>query len=139
MVIQDRDQSRGVFFETWAKYGRGEALSPLERLVLGVILEHPEYHGVLADAGGRDRDYDPGAGNPFLHMGMHIAIREQVGTDRPPGVAGRYRALLNKTGDDHKLQHRMMSCLEEALWRAREQGAAPDEAAYLKCLGKLGE
>lgn len=139
MVIQDRDQSRAVFFETWTKYGRGEPLSPLEQLVLGVILEHPEYHGLLGDPDSRDRDYDAGGGNPFLHMGMHIAIREQVGTDRPPGVAGRYRALLKKTCDDHKLQHRMMSCLEEALWQAREQGAAPDEAAYLKCLARLGE
>ena len=35
-----------------------------------------------------DRDYTPegGQANPFLHMGLHLGIREQVATDRPAGL-----------------------------------------------------
>jgi hypothetical protein len=139
MIIQDRDAGRRVFFDVWRKYARGVELQPLEQLVLAVILEHPEYHAVLGRADSLDREFSPDAGdNPFLHMGMHIAIREQISTDRPPGISARYQILLGKTPDDHRLQHRMMECLGETLWSAKQNRRPPDEVAYLECLGKLG-
>jgi hypothetical protein len=76
--------------------------------------------------------------NPFLHMGMHIAIQEQINADRPPGSTSCYRSLLGKHPDEHKLQHRMMECLGRALWQAQRDRTMPDEAAYLECLRKLG-
>ena len=46
-LIQDRDASRRVFLEAWRQYQSGMELQPLEKLVLGVIREHPEYHALL--------------------------------------------------------------------------------------------
>ena len=115
-------------------------LQPLEKMIVGVIREHPEYHGYLRD----DEDIlaqeftpETGRTNPFLHMGMHIAIREQVATDRPPGIAGVYQLLAKSPTSRHDLEHRMMECLGETLWRAQRDNTLPDEAAYLECLQKL--
>ncbi|MEX2352726.1 MAG: DUF1841 family protein [Gammaproteobacteria bacterium] len=139
MISQDRESSRGVFVQVWEKYRNGEQLEPLQQLVLTVILEHPEYHAGLEDPDVRFRDYAPESGreNPFMHMGMHIAIREQVSTDRPPGISAIYQNLSDRFQDEHRLQHRMMECLGESLWQAQQSGGMPDDADYLECLRKL--
>jgi len=140
MLIQDRNESRRFYIGAWHKYRAGEALEPLERQLLGVILEHPEYHPQLEDAeAALAAEYTPESGqsNPFLHMGMHLALREQVGTDRPAGIAVLYRKLLQKYENEHALEHAMLECLGEALWTAQRNGLPPDEAAYLECLKRL--
>ncbi len=140
MIVEDRDTSRRVFVHAWMKYRSGNQTTPLEQLVLAVILQHPEYHCWLDDEQVLQRDFSPDAGteNPFLHMGMHIAICEQISTDRPPGTGPRYQILLGKYPDEHKLQHRMMECLGHSLWQAQLNRTMPDESAYLDCLRKLG-
>ena len=70
-------------------------------------------------------------------MGMHIAIREQLSTQRPPGINAAYEALLKRLGDPHEAEHRMMECLGEAMWLAQRNNTAPDESAYLECLQRL--
>jgi len=139
MLIRDRDASRRFFADVWVKHKKSELLAPLEGLVLAVIFEHPEYHAMLEDEETLLGEFDPGSGreNPFLHMGMHIAIREQVATDRPAGITSLYQSLSARHQDDHKLEHRMMECLGEALWRAQRSGGMPDDVTYLKCLRKL--
>jgi len=140
MLIQGREESRRYFVETWRKYRAEEALEPLERQLLGVILEHPEYHAQLDDGeAALAAEFTPegGQSNPFLHMGMHLALREQVGTDRPAGIAALYRRLLHKYESEHALEHAMLECLGEALWTAQRNGLPPDEAAYLECLKRL--
>lgn len=140
MFIQDRESGRRFFIQVWRKYNEGVVLEPLEQLLLGVLLEHPEYQNILSDADtalGTEYTPETGLSNPFLHMGMHIAIREQVATDRPAGIAALYRDLLRKYGDEHKLEHAMMECLGEALWTAQRHNLPPDEAGYLDCLKRL--
>lgn len=139
MLVQDRDTSRRVFVDTWVKYRRGDQITALEQLVLGVVLQHPEYHHLLEQPDILQHDFSSAGDtqNPFLHMGMHIAISEQIGTDRPPGSAACYHALLDKHKDAHMLQHSMMECLGTVLWQARLSRTMPDEAAYLECLRKL--
>ena len=115
----------------------GELLSALETIVADIIRLHPEYHTLLAHPEkALDRDWLPEGGetNPFLHMGMHIAIREQLSIDRPPGVKAAYEALLEYSHDPHTAEHAMLECLAEALWRAQREGLLPDEKAYLTCL-----
>ncbi|WP_204318325.1 DUF1841 family protein [Serratia marcescens] len=40
-----------------------------------------------------------GETNPFLHMGLHLAVREQVATDRPQGIRTVYTKLIEKYQD----------------------------------------
>ena len=133
----EREQLRRVYYQVWQKVRAQQPLEPLEALVSDVIVLHPEYHLLLEDearAIGEEFSPDDGQTNPFLHMGMHVAIREQVQADRPAGIAALYRQLATTTGDLHNAEHRMMECLGEALWNAQRQGRPPDEQQYLDCL-----
>lgn len=137
MFGQDRTQFRRFFAEAWRKRREGAPMEPLERLVAEVIALHPEYHRLLEDPERAiERDFPPEAGhtNPFLHLGMHISIREQAATDRPAGIADLRRRLALLRGDEHAAEHQMMECLGQALWEAQRANRAPDEAAYLECL-----
>jgi hypothetical protein len=136
---QDRDQMRRYFAEVLRKHHERRPLEPLEDLILSVILLHPEYERILEDpeaALGRDYLPEMGETNPFLHMGMHIAIREQLAADRPPGIAEAYRRLTARHGE-HEAEHRIMDCLGAALWEAQRTNTAPDEAAYLECVRRM--
>lgn len=135
MFGQDREQMRRFFGAAWQKRLEGLPLEPVELLVTDVVADHPEYHALLAEA-ALAREYPPelGTTNPFLHMGMHIAIREQVAAGRPADIAALHQAIAARLGDVHDAEHRMMDCLGEALWRAQRDGGEPDEAAYLECL-----
>ena len=71
------------------------------------------------------------AENPFLHMGLHLAVREQLIVDRPPGVRDLQRQLQARYGDAHRAEHALMEALGEELWTAQRDGRAPDERQYL--------
>jgi hypothetical protein len=132
-----RHDTRRLFFDGCAKRRRGERLQGVEVLVAEVIEHHPEYHGLLQDAeAGLTRDWSPedGEGNPFLHMGMHIAIREQVSIDRPQGVAEAHQRLSRRLGSMLEAEHQMMECLGRELWESQRAGRMPDEHAYLACV-----
>jgi hypothetical protein len=129
-----------MYVEAWRKHREALPIEPLEHQIVRVVELHPEYHPVLE--GGPDsleRDYTPeqGQSNPFLHMGMHLAIREQVGTDRPAGIRAIHALLAGHAGDAHEAEHRMIECLGDALWQAQRSGTAPDEVAYLDALRRL--
>ena len=130
-----------MFIESWRKHQQKLPLQPLERLIAGVIREHPEYQQLIeAPEQALDQDFLPDAGqtNPFLHMGLHLGIREQVSTDRPAGIAGVYRSLAAKSGGDaHAAEHIMIECLAETLWEAQGSGRAPDEQKYIERLRHL--
>lgn len=140
MFGQNRDQMRQFFLSCWQKFSNNEPLEPLEALVAGVVADHPEYHALL-EAGEQAiaKDYLPedGETNPFLHMGMHITIREQVQTDRPTGIAAAHQQLTMKTGDALTAEHQMQECLGLVLWEAQRSGTMPDEQQYLECVRKL--
>ena len=137
---QDRSGLRRHYLEAWRKRSAGAPLEPLEFQLVTVIEQHPEYHALLEDdALALARDYQPESGqaNPFLHLGLHLAIREQVATDRPPGIAAVHRELARRLGDAHEAEHQMLDKLGEALWYAQRTGRPPDEAAYLESLRRL--
>jgi hypothetical protein len=137
---QNRDELRRFYVATWRKYREALPLQPLEALICEVIALHPEYHAMLEDEEQAvSQEFSPEAGqsNPFLHMGMHIGIREQLSTNRPPGIVAAYEALLKRLGDRHEAEHRMMECLGQAMWEAQRSGMPPDEGAYLECVNRL--
>ncbi|MDJ0806096.1 MAG: DUF1841 family protein [Gammaproteobacteria bacterium] len=140
MFGNDRQQMRQVFVEAWRKYREGISLEPLEQVVASVVLEHPEYQGLLTDPEqALHKEFPPEAGesNPFLHMAMHISLQEQVSTNRPSGVAGLYQQLTQSLGDVHEAEHRLMECLAHMLWEAQANHRLPDEQAYLECVRKI--
>ena len=139
MYGQNRTQMRQFFISSWRKQMAGEPMQPLESLVAGVIQQHPEYHALLNSDSELDKDYS-GEGdqdNPFLHMGMHITLAEQLSTDRPIGIRDLHKQITRQHGDAHAAEHQMMECLGLVLWEASRQNRAPDETAYLDYLKKL--
>jgi hypothetical protein len=134
---QDRSELRRMYARAWQKHLDGDVLSPLENQIARIVAEHPEYHDAITGDVQRDFTVEGGQINPFLHMGLHLGIREQVATDRPPGIAAVFRALAARSGDAHAAEHRMIDCLAETLWEAQRAASAPDEAAYLERLRQL--
>lgn len=140
-MIQDRDSGRKFFLEVWVKYKKQAPLESLEKMVLDVILQHPEYHEILSmdeeEIAAMEFLPESGMTNPFLHMAMHITILEQISTDRPAGIAALYQQLLLKYPSAQDLEHSMMECLGEALWLAQRNKTLPDEAQYLEQVRRL--
>jgi len=135
---QDRGALRKMYSDAWKKRETGEPMSALEVQIADVIAEHPEYLGaVTADDVGRDYLPEAGETNPFLHMGLHLSLREQVATNRPAGIQAVLATLAERAGDRHDAEHRMIECLAETLWEAQSQNSAPDEQRYLERLKKL--
>lgn len=114
------------------------ALEPLEQLLAGIIERHPEYHALLDEpARALEAEYpaDSATASPFLHMSLHVAILEQLQTDRPPGVVAAYNAILeNRRIDAHAIEHEMMDCLSASLRQAQRNSSPPDERLYMACL-----
>ena len=135
----NRGDLRRAYVDAWSKSCAGQPLEPLERLLAEVVAEHPEYHAALEspDALAHEFPLEAGRTNPFLHLGLHVAIREQLATDRPPGLRGLYAALLPRFADVHELEHALMERLAETLWDAQRAGTAPDDARYLARVRRL--
>lgn len=137
---QSREQLRRRYLDAWRKFAAHEPLEPLEAQLAAVIAEHPEYVSWLESGDpALLADFTPEGGreNPFLHMGLHLAIREQVATDRPAGIARVYEELTRRSESAHAAEHRMIEPLAETLWEAQRSGETPDELAYLERLRRL--
>ncbi len=137
---QSREQLRRLYLEAWRKFSAKQPLEPLEAQLAAVIVEHPEYvQWIEAGDAALAAEFTPESGrqNPFLHMGFHLALREQVATDRPKGIADIHRRLSKKMGDSHAAEHAMLEPLAETLWEAQRNNRMPDEQMYLERLKKL--
>jgi hypothetical protein len=133
-------ETRHMFFASWGKYQHKKVLSPLEDQIARVILAHPEYHKIVENPDKfQQQSYFPESGkpNPFLHMGLHLAVREQVNTDRPKGISAIYQNLVNKHTDPLSVEHLMMDQLAECLWLSQKNNMPPDESHYLQVLASL--
>lgn len=137
MFNPSRDEVRRFLIDAWHKSRTGQPATPLELLAGEIISLHPEYHALLesGDAAlGREWPPELGETNPFLHLSMHLSIREQVSIDQPRGVAAQHALLTRKLGSMLEAEHEMMDCLGEMLWHAQRQGTPPDPGVYLACL-----
>jgi Domain of unknown function (DUF1841) len=137
---QSREQLRRRYLDAWRKFAAHEPLGPLEGQLAAVIAEHPEYVSWLESGDpALLTEFTPEGGreNPFLHMGLHLAIREQVATDRPAGIARVHEQLARRSQSAHAAEHRMIEPLAETLWEAQRSGEPPDELAYLERLRRL--
>jgi len=135
---QDRTELRQMYVDAWRKAREGQPLSPLEAQIADVIADHPEYHDVMTGHELQE-SFTPegGRSNPFLHMGLHLALRDQVSTDRPPGVRSVFESIVGRAKNRLDAEHRAIECLAETLWEAQRQNIAPDEQQYLERLKRL--
>ena len=117
--VQD---TRQHFFISWHKFKKGESLMPLEQQLVNVIQEHPEYHAIF-NGELTDQAYFPGHGatNPFLHLGLHLALRDQISTNRPQGITSIYQKLSLQQSNPLTAEHLMMSCLEAYIQHGNDQ------------------
>jgi hypothetical protein len=136
LYSSERADMRQFFFEAWEKARKHTLLTPLEAQVVEVIETHPEYHAMLE---GRESVPFEGEQNPFLHLGLHLAIRDQLKLNRPVGIRQLFDKLCVSQGGALEAEHRLMACLSEVLWEAQQQGAAVDEQRYQVLLDLLGD
>lgn len=140
MFGQDRNQLRSFYIKTYHKLEKSnydiKQLTPLEQQVSTVILEHPEYHHYLKNPDNIEQNFAPefGQTNPFLHMSLHLAIRDQLVTNRPKGIRALYERLIERVGNPQAAEHFIMDYLVETIWQAQRNNEIPDEAAYLQKL-----
>ena len=76
---QGRASLRRMYVEAWRKRRESLPIEPLEDQIAQVVELHPEFHAMLeaTDPDVLERDFTPAAGqsNPFLHLGLHLAIQ----------------------------------------------------------------
>ncbi len=131
------DDVRTFFFDAWAKFKTQKSLTDLEKIALGVMHMHPEYHAILdAPEQFKHQDYFPefGETNPFLHMSLHLSLLEQISINQPTGIAGIYTELKTKHQNEHDAQHAVLECLAETIWQAQRNSTGMDSAHYLQLL-----
>ena len=101
MFIQNRAESRAFFYNVWKKQKSRLSLDPLEVIIFDVISTHPEYHCYLDDEKSiyqNNSSAENAEINPFLHMGMHIALKEQINSNKPMGINALIRNLGSPYG-----------------------------------------
>jgi hypothetical protein len=137
---QDRAAMRAAWRTAWQRHLERLPLAPLQVQMADVMAAHPEYHAQLGERQGPEAevaDASEASGRAFLHLALHLALREQLATDRPHGIAQLHRQLTALGRAGHEAEHRMMSVLEQTLWEAQRAGKMPDEARYLEALRRL--
>jgi hypothetical protein len=138
-----RHEFRQLFSDVLLKMEQGLPLTPMESQIAEVIQIHPEYHSMLSLLNKEEnlhKDYTPEMGqtNPFLHLALHLGIRDQIRLDRPTGVRTLYQQLIQEySGDLHHVEHLFMECLAEVLHTAQVNHSLPDEKAYFEKLTRL--
>ena len=136
MFYQDRIKQREFLANSWQKYTRNKPLEPLEKQLASIIEIHPEYHDLI---GNIESEYLPEQGeiNPFLHINLHLALRDQLSLNQPKGIKEVYQKLINQHKDPHAVEHLMMECIAEMIYTSQKNNTAMDQESYLSCITSL--
>lgn len=111
-----------MYVDAWRKYKESRPLEPVEAQIIAVLEEHPEYHEMLDHREqALNLDVATGTTNPFMHMGLHLALRDQIAIDRPPGIRSAFEALAVRRGR-HVAEHAISEQLAEVIWQAERSG-----------------
>jgi hypothetical protein len=129
-----RDEVRQFFFDAWAKFKQQSVLTDLEKMAVGIMHMHPEYHTILDHPEQYlEQAYYPEMGetNPFLHMSLHLSIQEQISINQPIGITQAYGKLCTRFQQEHEAQHALLECLAETIWLAQRNQTGLDATHYL--------
>lgn len=135
---KERDASRKVMLDAWQKHLKKESLEPLEQQIVSLIQAHPEFQPAFEQDEHLAIDYpmDPTI-NPYLHIGLHLTILEQISLDRPVGIRDIYQQLTKQIGNTHEAEHLMMQVLTNAIDAAIQDPNGNAEQVYLQNLKRL--
>ena len=136
MFSQDRKKQRDFLAKSWQKYTRNIPLEPLEKQLVSIIEIHPEYHDLIRNI---ESEYFPEQGkvNPFLHINLHLALRDQLSINQPNGVKEVYKKLIEQYTDLHIVEHLMMECIAEMIYISQKNNTTMDQKSYLNCITSL--
>ena len=140
MLEADRQKLRQKYFDVWNRHLEKLPMEPLDLQICDLILAHSEYHAIFSQPDKfLDKDYLPeqGESNPFLHLSLHLGLREQISTNRPAGINMIYENLMSRYQDSHQVEHILMECMMAQLFEAQKKQQMPDEQAYIEALQKL--
>ena len=139
MFGNEREAYRKLFLDVYHKMQDNGILTPLEAQIAEVLEQHPFYHMIFQNDQSLAQDFLAAQGeeNPFLHMSLHLALQDQIKTDRPFGIAQVYQGLLKKGIDAHEAEHQMLDILTEFMWQSIKYQQINNEQAYLEQLKQL--
>ncbi len=135
-----RTDLRRRFAEVAARLASGRPLEAADHHLASVLADHPEDCRRLA---GRHADdlvqgtgpHDVADGPFFLHLALHVALREQAAADLPPGIRTLHASYVSWAGGDRvRAEHRMLPILEEAMRRSLGRPGGDDPRIYLEAL-----
>jgi hypothetical protein len=136
MYTNNRDAYRQTFYSAWQKHIKKLPLESVEAEMIAVLLMHPEYHPLLENSKYQQQEFTPEE-NPFLHLSLHMAIREQINMNRPAGISNIYEQLMSTHESTLDVEHYMITILANVMWQAQETGNLPNEDMYLQKLKEL--
>jgi len=136
LYSQNRSEQRAFLSNAWVKFQDNEDLDPMEFQLVEIIKLHPEYHHLIQTTDG---EYFPEDGqvNPFLHINLHLALREQLSINQPIEVRLAYDSLLKKIKDPHEVEHTLIDCIAEMIFSAQKNNSSFDYKNYKKCLNNI--
>ena len=136
MFYQDRKKQREFLANSWQKYTRNKPLEPLEKQLASIIEIHPEYHDLIGNIDSECFPEHDGV-NPFLHINLHLALRDQLSSNQPKVVKEVHQKLINHCKDPHEVEHLMMECIEEMIYISQKSNTTMDQESYLNCITNL--
>jgi len=133
---QNRKKQREFLAKSWQKYTKNKPLETLEKQLVSIIEIHPEYHDLISNI---NSEYFPEQRevNPFLHINLHLAIRDQLSINQPKGIKEVHQKLINQHKDTHAVEHLMMECIAEMIYMSQKNNTAMNHENYLNCITSL--
>ena len=124
---------------TIAKTGDLSGLSPEDKKLAEIMLEHEEFHNQfeIADVLS-EHEYDPDKEtNPFLHVTMHAIAETQLENRDPIEVYQFYNAMRKKKASHHDAVHLIGLVLTPLIWKTLLEQQPFDLEEYRSRLKKL--
>lgn len=129
--------ARKIFCGAWKKHLENKPLEPLEKQIVFLIEQHPEYHDFFSHPEKHTiSNLSDINENPFLHISLHLSILEQLTLNQPNGIKDIYQELILKHKGSHNADHIMMQCLQEMMSEALAKGEEPSGERFLMLLKK---
>jgi len=132
-----RERTRTVW--EIAKTGDLSGLSPEDKKLAEIMLEHEEFHNQfeIADILG-EHEYDPDKEiNPFFHVTMHVIAETQLENRDPIEVYQFYNAMRKKKASHHDAVHLIGVVLVPLIFTTLREQKAFDLEEYQSRLKKF--